>query len=294
MIARWSFCVALVAFGLAWSADVQAFCRSTTCKEECVKDDDGCPSGAPVRWESSCVGISIDTKGSALLDRPEIDRALRDAMRAWNDADCGGGRHPSIQLLQVADVECGHADYVKRGPNANVVHFRDESWDGARSQDVLALTTLRYGTSSADIHDADIAVNTANKRFALDNNVAGGFDLRVVLTHELGHLLGIGHSENKDATMYAGVETGDASPRTLSADDVAAICAAYPPNEVRACTIDPEGGLGGCEGREPPHARCSAAPAMTRSSGSGHGVIHAAAAIGLMLRVSARGRSRAA
>ena len=51
-----------------------------------------------------------------------------------------------------------------------------------------------------------------------------------------------------------------------STDDVAAICAAYPPGEVAECNIDPEGGLGGCDGREPPRARCSAAPATSPAS----------------------------
>jgi hypothetical protein len=265
----------LAALILTWSDPAIAFCRTTTCKSDCATDADQCPTGPPVRWQSSCVGVSVDQRGSALLDRPEIDRALRDAMRVWNEVDCGGGRRPSVQLLQIADVDCGHADYVKGAPNANVLHFRDESWEGAESQDQIALTTLTFGKSSAEIRDADIAVNTANKRIALNGNIPGAFDLRVVLTHELGHLLGIGHSRSKEATMYPGVETGDTSPRALSADDVAAICAVYPPEDGRACDVEPEGGLGGCYDPLPRSARCSlidASPVTSNGSSTCVGV----------------------
>jgi Matrixin len=272
----------VVASFLLWSATARAFCRTTTCKSACGTDTNHCPTGAPVRWESSCVGVSVDGRGSALLDRPEIDGALQDAMGAWNDVDCGDGKPPSVQLMQLADVDCGHASYAKHGPNANVLHFRDESWDDAKSQDEIALTTLTFGTSSADIRDGDIAINTANKRIGLVGDVHGTFDLRAVLTHELGHLLGIGHSTSKKATMYAGVETGDTSPRSLSADDIAAICAIYPPDDVLACASEPEGGLGGCENPNPPPPtpRCSVTPSVPVTS---NGSVHCLALLAIAL-----------
>lgn len=52
-----------------------------------------------------------------------------------------------------------------------------------------------------------------------------GFDLQTVATHEIGHLLGLGHSSVPQAVMYASY---GGLRRTLHADDVAGIRRLYP------------------------------------------------------------------
>jgi MYXO-CTERM domain-containing protein len=61
------------------------------------------------------------------------------------------------------------------------------------------------------------------------------YDLQSILTHEIGHFLGLAHSPVpcKDAdcpTMNALYSHGTDYFRSLEADDVAAICAVYPPD----------------------------------------------------------------
>lgn len=41
------------------------------------------------------------------------------------------------------------------------------------------------------------------------------------MTHETGHIIGLGHSSVAGATMYPSVAACDFSPRTLSSDDTA-------------------------------------------------------------------------
>ena len=55
-----------------------------------------------------------------------------------------------------------------------------------------------------------------------------GTDLRNTVTHESGHMLGLGHSADVNATMFASASTGETSKRTLADDDIAGICAIYP------------------------------------------------------------------
>jgi MYXO-CTERM domain-containing protein len=61
-----------------------------------------------------------------------------------------------------------------------------------------------------------------------------GFDLLSIITHETGHMLGIAHSRVPDSTMGREYLPGDLSLRDLATDDVAAICAVYPPVEAGA------------------------------------------------------------
>lgn len=52
-------------------------------------------------------------------------------------------------------------------------------------------------------------------------------DLQGVATHEYGHALGLGHSTDPAATMYAVVPQGGLSWRTIESDDVAGVQAIY-------------------------------------------------------------------
>jgi hypothetical protein len=48
---------------------------------------------------------------------------------------------------------------------------------------------------------------------------AGQYDFQTIVTHELGHALGLGHSADPTSTMYASLATG-AARRTLTAEDL--------------------------------------------------------------------------
>ncbi len=53
-------------------------------------------------------------------------------------------------------------------------------------------------------------------------------DIQSVVCHELGHVLGLGHSSYTAATMYAYMNYGDDSKRTLHFDDIDGLCYLYP------------------------------------------------------------------
>ena len=57
------------------------------------------------------------------------------------------------------------------------------------------------------------------------------FDFLSVVTHETGHFLGLSHSQDTDATMFASYQQHEIDLRTLAADDIAGICAIYPPGD---------------------------------------------------------------
>ena len=70
------------------------------------------------------------------------------------------------------------------------------------------------------------------------------FDLASVVTHEAGHFLGLSHSCAPGATMIDGYMTGDLGMRSIEADDIAGICAIYPPtSHPPACDPTPPRGF---------------------------------------------------
>ena len=79
--------------------------------------------------------------------------------------------------------------------------------------------------SKYKIYEADIVIN--NSVPWRNNGGTGGFDVQNVMTHEFGHMLGLGHSDVTGATMVQGTYYGDISKRTLEQDDINGFNAIY-------------------------------------------------------------------
>lgn len=233
---RVRFAVAGVLFGLAASPHASAFCRTSACElgnsgALCSPAHES-DCGVPLHWTEPCVGFSVQRDGSQHFSAEALAELLRQAFATWNDVDCGGAR-PRFVVERQPDAACAAPEYnvdinVDRG-NANVVMFRDHDWPHPEHVDVLALTTVTFDTDTGEIHDADIEINTRDFSFTTsDSDVT--YDLLSTLLHETGHFLGIAHSEEKSSVMYAHPTLGSIEHRQLAADDVAAICAVYPPS----------------------------------------------------------------
>ena len=171
----------------------------------------------------------------------EVRRVVAASLATWSDLDCPNGK-ASIGYRQLADVQCNAPAYNEDSANANVVVFRDDDWPYQGTDNTLAFTTVTFDPPTGNILGADVEINTAyNILTTADDAVV--YDLQSILTHELGHGLGLGHSSEPTATMNAVYERGDTSIRMLAPDDVAAICAAYPPERKAACDPTPHGGF---------------------------------------------------
>jgi MYXO-CTERM domain-containing protein len=65
-------------------------------------------------------------------------------------------------------------------------------------------------------------------------------DVQNTATHEEGHSIGLAHSLDPLATMYATAPAGETSKRILSDDDIAAVCTIYPKGaQTATCLGDP-------------------------------------------------------
>ncbi len=223
-----------------------AFCRSTTCRGECPTDDNGCPSaGFPLFWARTCIGYSLQKNGTQSLDSNDVRVAIRKAFQAWSDVPCPHAKnnYASMAFSELEAVSCDKSQYNSGGPNVNVVLFRDDDWTYRGIDGTLAKTSVTYDDRTGEIFDADIEVNAAmNDLTVSDSKIS--YDLQAIVTHEVGHFIGMAHSSDANASMYASYAPGTIGPRHVTEDDVSGVCGVYPPGREGACDPSPRGGLG--------------------------------------------------
>ncbi len=142
----------------------------------------------------------------------EIQRSAR------QDVSPAGARGDGVSLLTVAPS------------SANTLLFSD-------SDSIPAKTRVYFSRRNA-ITEADIVLNPV-AQFSTDGTF-GTFDLETVLTHEIGHLIGLRHSFVPGSIMYDTVVRNGAIGRefllpSVSRSDVAQLNAIYPTQNEECC-----------------------------------------------------------
>jgi hypothetical protein len=172
---------------------------------------------------------SVDALGSQAFD------AVVNAARVWQTAA------PDLPRLVVRRGHSARIGYRSDGANHNVVRF--EGGGEPRANGALAITVLTYDSETGEILDADIVLNGIHP-FSAEDGDARSFDLQNVLTHEIGHFLGLGEdTDDSGATMYAYSELGETDKRVLHEGDVARVAQLYGsapgPNGGRGVSLAP-------------------------------------------------------
>lgn len=271
----WSFASSCLLIASV-SIDASAYCRTSTggISAGChPSGSDCCTVGKPIFWRTACVGFSMQQDGTGKRDISYVraSRTIAQGFNVWTSASCPGGQSSSrvsIDVRQLPPVECGDVQTKLDAPNQNMIVFRDASWPHNDPDNTLALTTVSFDTSTGEIRGADLEFNTANIPIACpslsstdvtDSSCFDGpplsgtsFDFASIATHELGHFLGMAHSNDTSATMTPQYSSGQYTLRTLTADDIAGICNIYPPDGTRNT------GMGGQE--KTPEGPCDPTP----------------------------------
>ncbi len=225
------------------TTEASAFCRKTTCKVEegnCAIDARGCVvTGAPIRWRKVPLEFRFSAERPGQLVREEARAAIRSAFHRWSDTLCGPDqRRTSLRFVEGEDISVDKPLVAnKKAESPYGVFFRDRGWPYEGKADAtLAQTNTFFGRESGLVEYSDIEINTGTKRFSTKEEEAG-IDLQAVLTHEVGHYIGLDHSTEPDsimATSYCEAsdrcEKGKVAARRLSQDDIDAVCTLYPPD----------------------------------------------------------------
>jgi hypothetical protein len=244
-----------VGLGLAlfWSsAEASAYCLTRGCsdkKQQCKYDTEtGClVTGPLLHWASGCVSFDVQRAASPLrgITYDEAHDAIVAGFSQWLNADCGGGLGPGITINDYGPVECREAEYNQDAPNANIFMFRDDNWPYENAIDTLALTTLIFNADNGEIYDADVEVNTIQSPMAIGKVGPTDIDFASVITHEIGHFLGLSHSNSEGSTMMPSYAPGQTAMSSIEYDDVKGVCAALPPDrEIKSDSCEPRHGFG--------------------------------------------------
>ncbi len=222
-----------------------AYCRLVTCARDGSEgshcddgvspDNDAC-AGIKLRWPTACTSYSVLANSSKRVSFELAHNALVSSFEAWTSTTCEHGK-VALAAFDFGTVTCDQREFNQTAGNANVLMFFDDGLPDAEhmaTSDAIARTWVTYDPDTGEILDADIEVDSQNYRFTDGGDDPSAFDLQSVLTHEVGHFLGMAHSPDPNATMRpsyapsAGARDGN-ELRHLTSDDERGICAAYPP-----------------------------------------------------------------
>jgi hypothetical protein len=173
-------------------------------------------AGKNVRWRSPRVEVYVHESMLNVLSHVDARRAVSIGTDAWTGL---GG--PRLYLMTALDTR----EYRPGQAGTQIVLADPWPYEATR----LAVTVTTFRQDDGTILDADVLLNPAFDWALLDESgePSGRFDVASVVTHELGHVLGLEHSEDPRATMWADTRRGDTQQRTLEQDDEDGVAEAY-------------------------------------------------------------------
>jgi predicted Zn-dependent protease len=182
-----------------------------------------------VKWPTSTIKIalskSLSSPPSNIKQGSDVLGAVRRSLARWSRA------------ANVTFVETS-SDAVSISPSGNgdgvsLITVADTPGNRAAfdNADRTGRTRIFYDSTTGAISEADVVVNPA-AQFSTDGTV-GTYDLEATFTHEIGHVLGLDHSNEAGSVMQPNqginglYEQAATSTRTLSDDDRAGVRALY-------------------------------------------------------------------
>lgn len=183
------------------------------------------------RWSPSRAGAGIPfvvNAGSFPFPETEV---VRIAQRGFNDWGAVPSAFISFEYEGTAQLEASRTD------NRNLI-FYDATGEVIGAPEGTGVIAFARVINNDDglITDVDIVFNGRDWKFSIEeNNTPEDFvDLQGVMTHEIGHLLGLDHSPlvgepEERPTMYPyNTASAPREERSLEPDDFAGITALYP------------------------------------------------------------------
>jgi len=183
-----------------------------------------------IQWTNQPVRYFVTNRDVPNVTAPQLQAALARAFAEW-------GRPADIRLQSEFAGFVG-ADPVE-GDAMSVIGFQSRP----EMERTLGATSFTFDDITGEIIESDIFLNSAFDWSSAANGETGRFDVESILVHEVGHLLGLGHSALGETQAAAGggrlvlgkravmfpiaYSRGSIEDRTLEADDVSGITDIY-------------------------------------------------------------------
>ncbi len=185
-----------------------------------------------IRWDRQPVRYMVTNREVPRVSPQDLQQAVAQGFQAWAGAPGVSVTGDFIGYTRAEPVT---------GDGVSVVGFQSRP----ELERVLGATTFTLDSTTGEILESDIFLNSAASWSVAAGADAPRFDVASIATHELGHLLGLGHSalgettllptggrrvQGKRAVMFPiAFPGGNIDDRILKPDDVAGIQDIYAP-----------------------------------------------------------------
>jgi hypothetical protein len=166
------------------------------------------------RWASTPINVPVYNVGNnSINDSDKGVTAVVGAVKAWGIVNSSATSSPAVRGSAPATIMLN--------TNGNIC-----------SGSCLAATLTGYYSASGGsyvIYDADVYTSKRHPFFSSreTDGCSGEYDIDGIMVHEVGHVIGLGHSSVSGATMYPSVSACNTANRSLEADDIAGKNALY-------------------------------------------------------------------
>jgi hypothetical protein len=200
-------------------------------------------NGPCLHWvdDHATLQSALDHTGPLMNGSLSFDQNSINAANDWNAA--GSAFRFTVNVVQQINEPCGpqsppgsptppaHACTNTGPPGENPIVLRN-NFCGQGFGDILELTNNCADNSTGAMINAPVFVNSSVAWDAYDGPlqvaIGGPYDIRRVLLHEFGHVLGLDHPDQHGQTVAAIMNSHVSNLYQLQPDDVAGIRFLYP------------------------------------------------------------------
>lgn len=170
--------------------------------------------GHKIKWADNVSSISFyfdsDSQTfSSTGEQNSVNQALLNSIAEWN----------TTSTLNISSTRVTNQSNLRNDIYFDQTGFLDDT-------NILGVTQVIYETASGEIVEADIVLNDSINLNLIEND---SFFIGNVLAHELGHALGLAHSEVGFSSMFYLASNGQFD---LAQDDKSAVATLYGKNAV--------------------------------------------------------------
>jgi len=182
-----------------------------------------------INWAGRTISYRVTNRDANGVTAAQLQTAIAQCFDEW-------GRPDNVEIsTQYAGLTTLEPD-VRDGQNVLGFQFRPDL------DRTLGSTSFQTNNNTGALISADIFLNTNFQWSVASAGQSGRFDVLSIMTHEIGHLLGLGHSALGETNQSGGGRSvigkravmfpiaygpGSIEDRTLEADDIAGITDIY-------------------------------------------------------------------